>query len=41
MFTSIIVLTVLSVLYGLAWHNEPPRQHVAVRHPHRPQEPHD
>jgi hypothetical protein len=41
MFTSIIIFALLSVLYGLAWHNEPPRQHTVVPHPNRTHEPHD
>ena len=40
MFTTIITFAVLSVLYGLAWHNEPPRQHAPVP-PNRTHEPHD
>jgi hypothetical protein len=31
MFTLAITVVVLSVLYGLAWHNEPARQPVLVR----------
>jgi hypothetical protein len=41
MFTSIVIFALMSVLYGLAWHDEPPRQHSAVARPNRPQEPHD
>lgn len=25
MFTTLVVLTVMTILYGLAWHNEPAR----------------
>jgi len=31
MFTLTIALAVLSLLYGLAWHNEPARQPVLER----------
>jgi len=41
MFILTIATAVLSVLYGLAWHNEPAREPVQVRRTNRNQEPHD
>jgi len=41
MFALITTVALLSVLYGLAWHNEPARQPVIVRRPNRKQEAHD
>ncbi len=35
-----IAAVLLSVLYGLAWHNEPAREPVTVRRTNRKQEPH-
>lgn len=39
MFTWLIIITVLAVLYGLAWHNEPPRQRETVARPRDTQNP--
>jgi hypothetical protein len=39
MFLLAIVTVLLSLLYGLAWHNEPAREPVQVRSTNREQEP--
>jgi len=41
MFILTIATVVLSVLYGLAWHNVPAREPAEVRRTNRNQEPHD
>ena len=41
MFILMIATVVLSVLYGLAWHNVPAREPVEVRGSNRDREPHD
>ncbi len=41
MFVLIIATVVLSVLYGLAWHNEPTRKPVEVRRTNRKPESHE
>ena len=35
MFTLVIIVTLLAVLYGLAWHNEPAKAHQDKSHPTR------
>ena len=41
MFLLAIVTVLLSLLYGLAWHNEPAREPVQVGRTNREQEPHE
>jgi len=41
MFTLISAVVLLSVLYGLAWHDEPGRGTVVMRRTNRKQEPND
>ena len=41
MFTLTITVVVLSVLYGLAWHNEPARRPVQVRRANEKNEFHE
>jgi hypothetical protein len=41
MFLLTIATVLLSLLYGLAWHNEPAREPVEVRRTNREQEPHE
>jgi hypothetical protein len=41
MFLLTIATVLLSLLYGLAWHNEPAREPVPVRHPNREQDRHE
>ena len=38
---SMIVVTLLAALYGLAWHNQPAREAVIVRRNPRRQERHE
>jgi hypothetical protein len=40
MFTLMIALAVLSVLYGFVWHDEPPREPAAARTADRTHQPH-
>ncbi len=40
MFELTIATVLLSLLYGLAWHNVPAREPVLVRRTNRKQEPH-
>ena len=41
MFTLAIVVVVLSMLYGLAWHNEPARQPVPAQRANEKKEFHE
>ena len=41
MFLLAIVTVLLSLLYGLAWHNEPAREPVKVPTANREQDPHE
>ena len=41
MFVLTIATVLLSVLYGLTWHNEPARERVLVRRTNRKQESHE
>jgi len=41
MFTLLITVVVLSVLYGLAWHNEPARKTMLVGRINQKQESHE
>ena len=41
MFTLTITVVVLSVLYGLAWHNEPARKPARIGRIDKKQEPHE
>jgi hypothetical protein len=41
MFTLLVTVVVLSVLYGLAWHNEPARKRVLVGRINKKQESHE
>ncbi len=41
MFLLTIATVLLSLLYGLAWHNEPAREPVQVRVANQKQQPHD
>ena len=41
MFTLLITVVVLSVLYVLAWHNEPPRKPMLVGRINKKQESHE
>ena len=41
MFLMTVTIVLLTVLYALAWHNQPAREPVAVRHPNRKAESHE
>jgi len=41
MFLLTITAALLSVLYGLAWHNQPARQRIVVRTANRKHEHHE